>query len=458
MTRYIAPVTAIFALAACGGDDPVGPRRPGEPGTALLSGDITRSRTLYPETTYVLRGPVRVRNGAVLTIEPGTTIVGDTAVSGSSLVIDRGAKIIADGTVEKPIVFTSQRAPGHRRPGDWGGLSIVGNAHINLQVDHLQTEGPPGGTVDYAGGTNDDDDSGVLRYVRIEFAGQRAEGGGNMNSLSLYAVGRKTTIEHVETLAGLDDGFKWFGGTVDGRFLVSYEAGDDNFDVSQGYRGRNQYVIGLISTALTGNGEGSSDRNFLESDGCESGVTGCPASFDAAPYSMPFFANFVAVGPGSWDVNRYGGNGILIRRGSGATLVNGVVTGWPKTAFTLRDDFTNVMRQRDSVTIDALYFSQNGANFDPAGSFYGQRDNFPPSAFEEGSVGAASLFLHYDPAAGSLDWDPAAGSPIATGGRLPFGGRVAARAGSFVSPALFRGVTGTGGVQWWTGWTSYARN
>ena len=450
---------AALGAVACHGDRAVGPRVPGQPGTAQLSGDITRSRTLYPETTYVLHGPVRVRNGATLSIEAGTTILGDTAVIGSSLLIDRGAKILAQGTLEHPIVFTSQRPAGRRRPGDWGGLSIVGNARIHQQVDHIQTEGPPGGTVDYAGGTNDDDDSGVLRYVRIEFAGQRIEGSLKMNSLSLYAVGRKTTLEYVETLAGLDDAFKYFGGTVDGRFLVAYEPQDDAFDVSQGWRGRDQYVVAVLSTVLDGyDGQGTDDRSFLESDGCEAGVTGCPASFDAAPYSMPFFANFVAIGPWSWDVARYGGNGIVIRRGSGATLVNGVVARWPKSALTVRDAFTETMRQRDSLTISNLFFTQNGSNFDPAGSFYGQRDKFAGSSIEESSFDAASLFVRYEPSTGSFEWEPAAGSPIATGGLSPFSGRIAARAGSFALPSSFRGAAGIGGVQWWRGWTSYARN
>ena len=428
-------------------------------GTARLSGDITSSRTLTADTLYVLHGPVRVRNGAVLRIGPGTKLVGDTSVVGSSLLIDRGAKIRAEGTAANPIVFTSQRAPGRRRPGDWGGVSIVGNARINLQVQNLQTEGPPGGTVDYAGGTNDDDDSGVLRFVRIEFAGQRIEGSLKMNSLSLYAVGRGTTIEYVETLAGLDDGIKWFGGAVNARFLVVYEAQDDAFDVSQGYSGHNQYVVGVTSTVLDGHdGTGSDDRNFLESDGCEAGVTGCPANFDAAPYSMPLFANFVAMGPWSWDVDRYGGNGILIRRGSGVTLVNGVVARWAKTALTIRDDFTETMRQRDSVTIANVFMTQNGANFDPGGSFFGQREKFASASIEESTLDAASLFVRYEPSTGNLDWGPAGGSPIATGGMNPFTGRIAARAGSYIVPTSFRGAAGNGGTQWWRGWTSYARN
>lgn len=428
---------------------------------SILRGSLTSSRILTADTVYVLSGPVRMVSGGTLRIGAGTKIVGDTTVVGSSLLIERGAKIIAEGSRAHPIVFTSQRAPGRRKPGDWGGVSIVGNARINLQVQNIQSEGPQGGTQDYAGGTDDDDDSGVLRYVRIEFAGQQIGQNEKMNSLSLYAVGRGTTIEYVETLAGLDDGFKWFGGTVNGRYLVSYEAGDDNFDISQGYSGHNQYVIGLQSTVLgayEGNGSPTDDHNFIESDGCESGVTGCPANFDAAPYSMPLFANFTAMGPWSWNIDAYGGNGVVIRRGSGMTLLNAAILRWPKTALTVRDAFTETLRQRDSLTIRNIFMAENGANFDPADAFYGQREKFSNSAIEESGTSASALFAHYEPSSGTLDWTPASGSPLASGGLTSFSGVIAARAGTFIQPTSYRGAADPAGAKWWDGWTAYARD
>ena len=429
--------------------------------TAVLRGSLTASRTLTADTVYVLSGPVRVRANATLRIGAGTKIVGDTTVVGSSLLIERNAKIFAEGTRTNPIVFTSQRAVGRRRPGDWGGVSIVGNARINLQVQNIQSEGPNEGTQDYAGGNNDDDNSGVLRFVRIEFAGQQIGPNEKMNSLSLYAVGRGTTLEYIEVLAGLDDSFKWFGGTVNGRYLVAYEAGDDNFDISQGYSGHNQYVIGVQSTVLgayEGNGAPTDDHNFIESDGCEAGVTGCPANFDAAPYSMPLFANFTAMGPWSWNTDAYGGNGVVIRRGSGMTLLNGAILRWPKTGISVRDAFTETLRQRDSVTVRNLYMTENGANFDPDGAFYGQRAKFAASSIEEASTSASALFVHYEPSSGTLDWTPASGSPLASGGLTSFSGVIAARAGSFIQPTSFRGAADPAGTKWWDGWTVYRRD
>ncbi|MBA3316560.1 MAG: fibronectin type III domain-containing protein, partial [Gemmatimonadales bacterium] len=202
---------------------------------ATISDNITADRTLFADTLYTLSGYVKVASGATLTIQPGTTIVGDPAVAGSSLWILRGARIDAQGTADAPIVFTSGNPVGSRAPGDWGGVLIIGNGIIN-RAPPVLTEGPQGVTETYSGGINNADNSGTLRYVRIEFAGYDVSGGAGqeLNSLSLYAVGSGTTLEFVQSLSGLDDSFEWWGGAVDGRYLVSYESGDDHFDWTEG--------------------------------------------------------------------------------------------------------------------------------------------------------------------------------------------------------------------------------
>ena len=258
-----------------------------EPGTAgeavdTLTGSITSSITLSADTLYILSGYVKVASGATITIEPGTTIVGDTAVLGSSLWILRGAQIDAQGTAEAPIVFTSGKPEGSRAPGDWGGLLIIGNGIINRSGEVL-TEGPQGVTEVYSGGTDNADNSGTLRYVRIEFGGYDVSGGAGqeLNSLSMYAVGSGTTLEFVQTLAGLDDGFEWWGGAVDGRYLVSYESGDEHFDWTEGYRGRNQFLIGFQSTRLdpaADAGQLSSDPEGFEADGVQWRAVAMPVS------------------------------------------------------------------------------------------------------------------------------------------------------------------------------------
>ncbi len=305
-----------------------------------LTGSISADRTLFADTLYVLSGYVKVASGATLTIEPGTTIIGDVAVAGSSLWILRGAQIQAEGTADAPIVFTSGRPVGSRAPGDWGGLLIIGNGIIN-RAPPVLTEGPQGVTETYSGGTDNTDDSGTLRYVRIEFAGYDVSGGAGqeLNSLSLYAVGSGTTLEYVQTLAGLDDGFEWWGGAVDGRFLVSYESGDEHFDWTEGFRGRNQFVIGFQSVRLdpaSGAGVLASDPEGIEADGCNG--DGCTAGFASTPFSIPVFANFTLIGPGTATTPSASGDvGLVLRRGTGGYLTNGIVARWQSQGLSVRD-------------------------------------------------------------------------------------------------------------------------
>src|SRR5918992_2414733 len=258
---------------------------------ATITGIQTASRTLFADTVYTLQGFVQYANNSTLTIQAGTRIVGDASVAGSSLFILRGSKIDAPGTAAAPIVFTSSKPAGQRAPGDWGGIIIVGNGIIN-RSGVVNTEGPVGSQQDYGGGTDNADNSGTLRYVRIEFAGFDVSGGGNteLNSLSMYAVGSGTTLEFVESLAGLDDPFEWWGGAVGGRNLVSYESGDDHFDTSEGYVGRNQFLIGFQSTRLQpaqGTGSVATDPQGLEMDGCAG--TGCDLGTRSVPMTNPVF-------------------------------------------------------------------------------------------------------------------------------------------------------------------------
>ena len=280
--------------------------------TVTLSGSIAASRTLTSDTNYVLRGFVYVNSGATLTINAGTKIVGDTTALGSALFVLRGARIVANGTATAPVVFTSQRSAGNRSPGDWGGLVIVGNARAN-RTGNVIVEGSNGsviganqaGTI-YTGGTDDTDNSGTLRYVRVEFAGYATLTDAELNSFSFAAVGSGTTVEYVQALAGLDDNFEWFGGTVNGKYLVSYEAGDDHFDGSEGYRGLNQFLIGLQTTFITprpGAGAVSTDPQGFEIDGCNGGGCVAPSGANAQSagrddglYNMNVFANFTMIG------------------------------------------------------------------------------------------------------------------------------------------------------------------
>ena len=237
-------------------------------------------------------------------------------------------------------MFTSGKPAGSRAPGDWGGILIIGNGVIN-RTPPVLTEGPQGITEDYSGGTDNADNSGTLRYVRIEFAGYdvSAGNGQELNSLSMYAVGSGTTLEYVQSLAGLDDSFEWWGGAVDGRYLVSYESGDDHFDWTEGYRGRNQFLIGFQSTRINpaaGAGVLATDPEGFEADGCNG--AGCALGFATQPFSVPVFANFTLVGPGTGTTITSGGDvGMVLRRGTGGYLTNGIVARWQRQGLSVRD-------------------------------------------------------------------------------------------------------------------------
>ena len=417
---------------------------------------VPLSRTLYADTLYKLSGFVKVSNGATLTIQPGTRIVGDPAVAGSSLWILRGAKIDAQGTAAAPIVFTSSKAPGSRKPGDWGGIIIIGNGIINRSGTVL-TEGPAGVAENYGGGNNNADNSGTLRYVRIEFAGLDVSGGGNseLNGLSMYGVGSGTTIEYVQTVAGLDDSFEWWGGAVDGRYLVSYEAGDDHFDTTEGYVGRNQFLIGYQSTRLApapGTGLLATDPQGFEMDGCSG--SGCTTGEASTPLSDPVFANFTLVGMGAAETQASGGNGAVIRRGTRVVLHNGIIAGWKGTALNVRDVSTNTA---NGFLVQNIVLAANGKHYDdatanPSGPF-GQADKFLASNHIVAPGSAASLFTSL--ATASLDWTPAMGSPAAAGGGtvpLP-AGRTANFFGGTLSSTAYIGAADPAGAKWWAGWT-----
>jgi hypothetical protein len=491
-TCSLAMTGALTGCLSDDDDDDTIVTPPPAPGRATLSGTISGVRNLSRDTVYTIRGFVYVANGARLNIAAGTRLVGDTTALGSALFVLRGAQINAQGTAAEPIVFTSQRGTGSRAPGDWGGLILVGNARVNrtgaiiIEGSNGSVTGADPAGIVYTGGTADNDNSGTLRYVRVEFAGFATLPDAELNSFTFAAVGSGTTLEYLQAMAGLDDNFEWFGGAVDGRYLVSYESGDDHFDTAEGYRGRNQFLIGLQSTYLTpraGAGAVSADPQGFEVDGCNGGGCVAPsggnaqsAGRDDGLWNMNLFANFTLIGTGDLpNVPANGGVGMVLRRGTGGHYINGVIARWPRQAISLRDSTSNNRFQVDSLIVRNLFLAQNGTlnnnqNFDATGTNFGQEAAF--TARNAGIVvaptatTAASLFTSFpatiDAATtgASFNWIPAGGSAIATGGLATFASdpRIAARAGTFVVPTAYRGAAAPGGAQWWAGWTVYTRN
>jgi hypothetical protein len=279
---FAVTLTAI-ALTSCkddlGNDDPTP-----EPELTELSGNISSNTTLEATKKYILKGNVFVLSGAELTIQPGTVIFGDKLTKGS-LIIERGAKIHAAGTAEKPIVFTSSAPKSFRNYGDWGGVVILGKA-INNQSENQNIEGITAGGNGQYGGTADDDDSGELQYVRIEFAGIALSTDNELNGLTLGSVGSGTQIDHIQVSYSGDDSFEWFGGTVNAQYLVAYRGWDDDFDTDFGYRGKVQYAVSFRDPNIAD----KSGSNGFESDNDGSGST-------KTPKTAPIFSNVTWYGP-----------------------------------------------------------------------------------------------------------------------------------------------------------------
>lgn len=432
-----------------------------------VTNDITTNTTWTEDKRYRLQGFIHVTNGATLTIEPGTIIEGDYNTLGSSLFILRGARIDARGTAAKPIVFTSSQPVGQRRAGDWGGVIIVGNGIINRNPPVI-LEGTGTGAsnpaVDYAGGTNNADNSGTMRYVRIEFAGYATAPDAELNTLTLAAVGSGTTIEYIQSLMGLDDAFEWFGGAVDAKYLVSYNSGDDHFDMSEGYVGRLQHLIGFQQIQVVPRpqaGNIAADPQGIENDGCAG--ANCINGQNSQPYTVPLVANFTLVGPPAAVQNASGNIGMMLRRGTGGYYVNGIVARWSRAAISLRDQPTLDRVAGGDLLLRNLYLAENAVAFQPQtgatvqGSVDLVANNIEVAA---GAVTTVSVFagLPAAPTTASLDWALSTGAAARTGGLTTFPAAVATKAGNFVTATAYRGAADPNGPKWWQGWTVYVEN
>ncbi len=305
-----------------GGSTEVDPLTKHELGDGTQRYELKEDTRLVAGTPYTMRGFVYVPNGVTLTIEPGTVIKGDKFTKGT-LIVERGGKIVAEGTQANPIVFTSSEAPGQRTPGDWGGIIILGNAPNNGGEMTIE-----GGINSKHGGSDNNDNSGVFTYVRIEFGGIEYSTDNEINGLTLGSVGAGTTMHHIQVSYAKDDSFEWFGGTVNMSHLVALGTWDDTFDTDNGYSGKLQFLFGLNDP----NYADKSSSNGFESDNNSS------ASI-AEPFTSAVFANVTLVGPVSnpedySDMGSEAGSGwfqnaVQIRRNSRISLFNSVLAGYP---------------------------------------------------------------------------------------------------------------------------------
>ena len=306
--------------------------------TVTLSGRITKDTTLFAKDVNYLSGIVYVMKGVTLTIQEGAKVMGKSSGADvAALVITRGAKIIAKGTADKPIVFTS--AAQNPASGDWGGVVLLGTARVNTTFTWKGTA--VAGLTSVEGGINDadlglglagagdaafptgndDDNSGVMQFVRIEYAGYAYQPDNELNSLTMAAVGRGTTIDHIQVTYAKDDAFEWFGGTVNCKYLIAYKTQDDDFDTDNGYNGNVQFGIILRDSVIAD----ISQSEAFESDNNSGGTT-------VAFQTSAVFSNITAIGPRIDPVSGRGNSlyrgAAHIRRNTGISIMNSIIAGW----------------------------------------------------------------------------------------------------------------------------------
>lgn len=447
MRAVLRPLLLLpVALAACPTTTP--PPPPGNGFTCTgdvctVTGPILEDTTFTADKQWVLAGGVFVGDDtdptaapATLTIEPGTTVFGDTATL-SFLLITRGSRLVADGTEDAPIVFTSAADVGSRVRGHWGGIVINGQAPVNGCAGDPCTLQGEAGTGTY-GGSDVDDDSGVVRYVRIEFPGKLIDDENELNGIALQGVGRGTTIDFVQVHMGADDCIEFFGGTVDAKHLVCTGIGDDNLDWTFGWTGRLQYLVAQQA-------EDAGERG-IEADNNED-------NFSLTPVSDPVISHMTLIGNGTAD-------GVKLRRGTRATIHNAVIAGFSKCVdIDDADTFAHgaagdIVVQRSVFDCDDVYKVKTD---DPATPDVDEADPAAAAAtfaaiLDDAGTGnssaAVAAVLTDATNRTSPDFRVKAGGAAAVGGVTP--------ADTFFDEVSFIGAVGE--TDWTAGWTAFPAN
>jgi uncharacterized repeat protein (TIGR01451 family) len=412
---------------------------------------IVGNVTWTSDKTYLIKGFLYVVNGATLTIQPGTLIMGDKASKGT-LIIERGGKIIAQGTPTRPIVFTSQLDPGTRQAGDWGGVIICGKAPINVNNTlnggaftggEAQIEGGPRSKY---GGSDPNDYSGILSYVRIEFSGIALSPNNETNSLTMAGVGSYTQIDHVQVSYGGDDGFEWFGGTVNAKYLINIASLDDDWDTDFGWQGKVQFAVSQRDPNVAD----VSGSNGFESDNNN------PATF-ANPRTKSRLSNFTVIGPQSdtsASFNALYRNGAHFRRNSQQCLYNSIVMGWPGALLMDGTGVTNGATN-DSVQIRNTIFAglRQGRDFTTnSGNPFNCYQWFSKTAYaNRGFIQPSEVMLEDPFNRTAPNWTPKTGSSAASGANFTNPNLN----DPFFMPTTYVGAFDPNGTRWDAGWAEY---
>ncbi len=298
--------------------------------------NLYASQTWAADSNYLIRGQLRVKSPAALTIPAGVVVFEERATVGT-IIIERGAQIFAVGTPTQPIIITGDDTPGSMATGAGGGLIINGRAKTNLANscagDSAATEG---GLVGYYGGGDDNDNSGAIAYVRVEFSGREITPNNELNSFTFCAVGRGTRADHLEAFRGADDSFEWFGGAMDTKYLIGIDGTDDGYDWQMGYTGRSQFVIVRQSPRFAPSGTQNGDKG-IEADNNEFDFNATVCS----GRSNPTVANLTMVGDKRVGPTFPGPtSGVNWRRGTAGQLLNSIVYSFKTAALKIDDNAT----------------------------------------------------------------------------------------------------------------------
>lgn len=412
----------------------------------VVSGDITTNTTWTRSNTYLLSGFVYVANGATLTIEPGTVIKGDKASKGA-LIVSRGGKLIADGTASDPIVFTSNEAsPSY---GDWGGIILLGKAQTNQVYNGTAGLGLIEGGIDpvkglygggdLPGGAVNDDNSGILRYVRVEYPGIAFQPNNEINGVTFGAVGSKTIVDNVQVMYSGDDSFEWFGGTVNCKHLIAYRGLDDDFDTDNGYSGNIQFALAVRDPQVAD----VSGSNGFEADNDASGDA-------AAPKSKATFSNVTVVGPSGASINANFKRAAHLRRNTEQAIFNSVEVGaYPVGLYIDGDSCANNATSGKLVVRNSYFCGQTTPLSTNVASFNIAAWAADKNITATNNVADAQLV---DPFNINLpNPRPAPGSPVLTAASFSSDARIK---DAFFTPVSYAGAFGPTG-DWTCPWTRW---
>lgn len=400
-----------------------------------MAAEISESTTWTTDQTYVLEHMVYVTEGATLTIQRGARVLGEP---GSALVVTRNGDLQVQGTPTQPVAFTSAQRVGERERGDWGGLVLLGNAPVNEREPHVEGIPSTDPRGDF-GGDDPDGSCGVLKYVRVEFAGYEVAANVGLNGVTPGGCGRATIVRNLQVHMGLDDGVEMFGGTVNPERLVVTRAADDSTDWDLGWNGNAQFVVVQQ--------EGDVGDHAIEADNNGD-------DHNATPRSGPTLSNLTFIGSRSAAAAQ---RAILLREGNGADLRNLIATGFPAEVLDVRDPVTAQLAATGDLRVEGLIAHEIGPDdrtWAPAESGPGDDDGgFDERAFlraADARLGINPLLPHQAIDLEQPDFVPHVGSP-ARNGAAPIPRDEFWGCGARYIGALEPGARDT----WMEGWTAF---